>query len=315
MADRTRGPTPLAFWLEEALGSWILPVAALAAVALGGALYLAGVLSEGTAALVAAVVAPLSAALLMVRPALEPGRARGARALAVAAAGLTLAVSAFPAVRAIHPGDPLFHGDVGIEGEMIPVPAGVSGRIKILVSGKLREGGEPSVSFVLGGTERPIEGKLERTTGYARVGRLGRTRVQHDHTSDWYEGVLPEGATLRLERLSGRPASRLEVEAYRDLFSNGAHWVAALVVLLLSGVAEARLGARGNVAVLSGMALAFGLLVGFNATPASAVGPTIGGVVLGAMSGALAGGAAGWIARRLVPQAARREPGRGRAAA
>jgi hypothetical protein len=85
--------------------------------------------------------------------------------------------------------------------------------------------------------------------------------------------------------------------------------VFALLVLILASAADARLGMKGNAAVASGMALAFGLLVGFNATPAAAVGPAVGGVILGAMAGALSGAISGAIVRRWVP-AAKRRPAR-----
>jgi hypothetical protein len=253
------------------------------------------------------VAAPLVAALVAVRPALDQGRDRGGRLLAGAAALLALALSAVPAVRTILPGAPLFAGDVGIEGEGVAVPSGVGGRVKLLVSGKLPQAGDPSVAFAFGGTERPLEGKLERTYGYARVGRAGRARVTHDHTSDWYEGTLRPGATeLRLDRLQGQLAGRLQVSVYRDWLPHS--WLLALSValLLVAAAADARLGLKGNVAVPVGMSLAFGLLVAFNATPAAAVGPAVGGVVLGAMLGALAGAVAGLLARKIVPAARRR---------
>jgi len=84
----------------------------------------------------------------------------------------------------------------------------------------------------------------------------------------------------------------------------------AAAALLLAAAADARLGLKGNTAVPSGMALAFGLLVAYNATPFAAAGPAVGGVVLGAMVGALAGAIAGVIGRKLVPQARRRPPDR-----
>ncbi len=312
MPDDAKGPSLFTFWLEDALTSWILPVAAIAAVAGTGALYAAGLVSEVSTAALVAVAAPVAVAVVMVRPALEAGRDAGSRALLVAAAILTLVVTVVPALQAILPGPPLLGGDVGIEGETIPVPAGIGGRVRLLVAGRLKEGGEPQVTFAFTGTREPIEGKLERTTSYARVGRLGRERVTHDHTSDWYEGVLSPGATaLRLARLQGQLGGRLQVLVYRDWLPHGLQTIAALAVLLLAAVADARAGVKGSSAVDSGMSLAFGLLVSFNATPASAVGPAVGGVILGAMGGALAGAVADWIGRKLVPAARKRPAGKG----
>ncbi len=177
------------------------------------------------------------------------------------------------------------------------------------MNGKLKQGGEPSVVFRFTGAEQPIEGKLERTVGYARIGRGGRARVSHDHNSDWYEGKLAPGATeLRLAELRGQLGGRLQVSVYRDWLPHPLLLAAALCALLLAAAADARLGLKGNAAVASGMSLAFGLLVSFNATPVSAVGPAVGGVVLGAMVGAAAGAVAGWLGRKMVPVAKRRGP-------
>ncbi len=301
------GPSPLSFWLEEALAGWILPVVALAAIVVTGILYLTGIASEAVTGAFVAVVAPVGVAVFMLRPALEAVRDRGARILVAAAAGLTLVASAVPALQAIVPGSPLFRGDVGAEGDTVAVPQGLDGHVRMLVNGKLREGGEPSVAFTFAGTERPIEGKLERTYGYARVGRSGRARVQHDHTSDWFEGVIPSGTpALRVDRLQGQLGGRMQVAVYRDWLPGWAMWAVAAAALLLAAAADARLAMRGNAAVAAGMALAFGLLVASNATPGSAVGPAVGGIVLGAMLGALAGAIAGWIVRKAVPPARKR---------
>lgn len=313
MPNDATGPSSLSLWLEEALTSWILPVAALVVVVATGILYYAGLVSEPAAGGLVAVAAPLLAAVLMLRPLVESGRDRGGKALVAVSAAATLLASAVPALRSIVPGEPLFQGDVGIVGEEIPVPTGVQGKVRALVHGKLGQGGEPSVAFTLAGSEPAIDGHLERTFGYARVGRGGRARVAHDHTADWFEGTLPPGAAaLRLTKLQGQLGGRLEVAVYRQWLQRGWLWAVAVAALLLAAAADARLGLKGNTAVPSGMALAFGLLVAYNATPFAAAGPAVGGVVLGAMLGALAGAIAGAIGRKLVPQARRRPPDRPR---
>ncbi len=307
----SQGRSAISFWLEDALSSWILPVAALAVVVATGALYLTGLLSEAATGAVVAAAAPVVVAAVMLRPALDAGRDRGGRALLWAATALTLAFTAIPALQAILPGQPIFQGDVGIEGEGIAVPPGVSGRVRLLVNGKLKEGGEPSVAFRLTGTEQPIEGRLERTIGYARVGRAGRTRVAHEHTSDWYEGKLAPGATeLRLAALRGQLGGRMQVSVYRDWLPHWLLFLGAVAALLVAAAADARLAMKNSAAVASGMSVAFGLLVAFNATPGTAVGPAVGGLVLGAMAGAISGAAAAWIGRKVVPAARRRPPGR-----
>jgi len=307
MADRSTGPSALAFWLEEALTGWILPVAALTALLAVAALYWSGLLPEQVTATLVSVIAPLTAALFVLRPALDPSRDRLGRLLAVATAVLAFACSAVPAVQAILPGDPLVQGDLGIEGETIAVPAGVSGRVRVLVSGKLRQGGDSAVAFSFAGPERPIEGRLERTYRTARIGRSGSARVAADHTSDFYEAVLPAGISeIRLDRLQGQLGGRLRLAVYRDWFPHSAMLLLALLVLILAGAADARLGLRGNAAIPAGMALAYGILVAMNATPAAAVGQAVGGVLLGAIVGSVAGAGADVLMRRFVQGPSRR---------
>jgi len=303
MADRA--PTSFSLWLGEALSGWILPAAGLAVVAASGLLYAAGVVSEEAIASMVVLAAALGVALYVLRPALDPRREAGSRAVAGGAAVLTLVATALPALRTVHPGDPVFAGEVGQVDETISVPEGFSGSVRLLVSGRLAQRGEPSVTFVITGTQDPVEGRLERTFGYARVGRGGRARVAHDHTADFYPARIARGARqLKLDRIQGELGSRLRVAVYREPIPiAGGPWVLAGLAVLLASIADARLGLKNNLAVAAGMAVAFGLLVTYHATPAAAVGPAIGGFILGALGGSLAGWATGAFARRLVPPA------------
>jgi hypothetical protein len=312
-----RAPSTFTLWLDEALSGWILPVSALAVVGAVGALYLAGFAGEEATATLVVLAVGIVAGLYLLRPALDAQREPLARGLAVAAALLTVLATLLPALRTVRPGEPLFAGDVGQVDETIPVPPGAAGPVRLLVSGKLPEHGEPSVTFTLAGTKEPVEGKLERTYGYARVGRGTRARVAHDHTADYYPADLPSGAhELKLERLTGQLGSRLTVQIFREPIPlAGGPWILAGLALLLACAADARLAQRNNLSVAAGMAVAFALLITYNATPAAAVGPAVGGVVLGALAGSLAGWAVGAIVRRMVPAAPRRlAPGKGKPA-
>ncbi len=315
MADKT-SVSSFSLWLDEALSGWILPVAALAAVAAMGLLYAADLVSEEATASLVVVAVGLGVGLYVLRPALDPRRDGASRAAAAGAALLTAVATVLPALRTVHPGDPIFRGDVAQADEAIPVPEGVSGPVRLLVSGKLAERGEPSVAFTITGTKEPVEGRLERTFAYARVGRGGRARVAHDHTADFYPAEIPAGAReLKLERLQGQLGSRLFIAVYREPIPvAGGPWVLAALALALGSVADARLGLKNNLAVAAGMAAAFGLLVTYNATPAAAVGPALGGIILGALGGSLAGWIAGALVRRFVPPARKRGPARPNAA-
>jgi hypothetical protein len=310
MTDRAQ--SSFSQWLDEALSGWILPVAGLVAVGAAGVLYLAGLAGEDGMATVVVLTVGVGVALYLLRPALDPGRDAGTRTLAGVASALTLVATVLPALATVHPGDPLFAGDVSQADDTVAVPQGVSGPVRLLVSGKLPERGEPSVTFTIAGTQEPVDGKLERTFGYARVGRGGRARVAHDHTADYYPARIPAGtAALKLDRLRGQLGSALRIAVYREPIPvAGGPWVLAALALLLACVVDARLAQRNDFGVATGMAVAFGLLVTYNATPAAAVGPSVGGVVLGALGGSLAGWFAGVLVRRLVPPARKRAGGR-----
>ena len=315
MADKAP-MSSFSLWLDEALSGWILPVAGLALVALFGLLYVADIVSEEATASVVVLAVGLGVGLYVLRPTLDIGRDPGSRAVAAAAAVLTAVATVLPALRTVHPGEAVFGGDVGQVDETIAVPEGFSGPVRLLVSGKLAERGEPSATFIITGTKDPVEGKLERTFGYTRVGRGGRARIAHDHTADFYPAQIQPGAReLKLDRLRGQLGSRLLVAVYREPIPiAGGPWVLAAVALLLAAIADARLGLKNNLAVAAGMAVAFGLLVTYNATPAAAVGPAVGGLILGALGGSLGGWLAGAVARRFVPQARKRGVARPNAA-
>jgi hypothetical protein len=304
-----RGPSSFSLWLDEALSSWILPVAALVAVLAVGLLYLAGLASEEATATIVILAVSVGVAVYVGRPALDPKRDPATRGLSLAAAVLTLVAAGWPSLRTVNPGSPVFSGDLGDVDEAMALPAGAGGSIRLLISGKLPERGEPSVSYTIAGTREPVEGRLERTFSSARVGRSGRARVAHDHTADFYPAYIPPGTRqLKLDRVSGQLGSRLSVAGYREpLPLPWGPWVAAALAVVVASAAEARLGRKSDLSVAAGMASAFGLLVTFNATPAAAVGPSVGGVVLGALTGALGGWIVGILVRRFVPPAARRD--------
>jgi hypothetical protein len=283
-------PSTFSLWLEEALTGWILPAAALAAA--GGAylLYTLGLLPEGPAAAALAVLVAALVGLLMVKPSLAPSAEPIGRWLAVAAAVGVALVALGGALPAVLPGEPVAQGELATAGESLPLPAGLAGRVRVLAHAPLPPGGTPQVDFRLGGTVAPAEGRVERTVSYARVGRGSRTAVAHDHNETWVRGTLSAGAAaLTLDRLSGPLAGPLHLAVHGDPLPAGLLWAVGVAALLAAAVAHSRLR-KGNVAALAGMGVAYGLLVGANATPVTAVGTSLGGILLGGIGGALAGG-------------------------
>jgi hypothetical protein len=114
------------------------------------------------------------------------------------------------------------------------------------------------------------------------------------------EARLAPARTLRLDRLSGEPVGALHVAVFPEPVPTWLFVAMALVIAIGGAIADARLR-KGNAAAVTAMALAFGLIVTENATPASAIGTTFGAILLGAISGAIAGVVLAAIARRIVP--------------
>jgi len=296
-----RLPSAFSLWLEEALTGWILPVAALVLAGVAALLYLAGWLPEGATAAALSAVAGILAAVFVARPAVSARADGPGRVLALVAAAGSLFVAAVPPALTVLPGAPLAEGALEARGDRLALPAGLSGRVRLLVRVRLPQGGSPSVPFRLSGAESPIEDKLERTFSYARVGRGGRAAVAHDHSAVFLEARIPSGApALTLERLGSDAAGPLLVQIFPDPVPVFLQWALAVLVVLAAAAAEARLR-QGGIAALAGIAGAFGLLVAENATPEAAVGTAVGAVLLGAAAGAAAGGAVAFLVKRLLP--------------
>jgi hypothetical protein len=289
--------------MDAALSGWKVPLAGLVVAASAALLHLGGLASEPAAAAVIVLCVAVVAALHLAARALDPTRDGWSRALAGVAAALTAVATAFPSVRTVLPGEALLQGELRQRGDQVTVPAGLSGAVRLLVTGALPDRGEPWVSFRIAGTDPPVEGRLARTFAYARIGRGGRRRVASDHAADFHDArIAPGTRALELEQVQGSLDAPLRVAAYRQpLPIPGGPWGLALAALALAALAEARLARPSALAVPAGMALAFGLLVTYDATPSSAVGPAVGSLLLGAIAGSLAGWFAGALARRLVP--------------
>jgi hypothetical protein len=290
-------PSAFSLWLEEALTGWVLPLVGLGLVAAAAGLYWLGLLPDGPTGAALACLVALGVALLLVKPSLSPAVATPLRALTVGVAAAVAVLTVLPAIQAVAPGEPAGLGELAQPGDSLPLPPGLAGRVRVLVHAPLPPGGTPQVDFRIGGGAAPLEGRVERTLSYSRVGRGSRAAVTHDHNEVWVHGEVAAGAgSLRLERLTGPVAGPLQVAVYRAWFPPRLLWLLASLALLAAAAVEARLG-KGNGAAVAGMGLAYGLLVGANASPASAVGTSLGAILLGALAGALAGTIAVTLAR------------------
>lgn len=279
---------------------WFFPALGVTIAVAVGVFYVAGMLSESAVGAVVAVLVPFVLAVMVARPAF--GRPADGLATALLAVGavLTLLVAAIPSLEAVHPGEPLFVGEFDRADQGSSLPEGVRGRVLVLVSAPLGNGGEPQVSFRLGGFAEPVEGRLERTFSYARVGRSGRARVAHDHDSDWFEARIPDGAReVRLERIQGATVGGLRVAVYRDWLPRSLAWTLSLLALVLAAAGEVRAGREAGSTIAAGVALGFALVVSYNVTPAQAVLPSLWAIVLGAIVGAPAAVLVRFLVRRI----------------
>jgi hypothetical protein len=303
-------------WTDEILQGRAVPAVLLVGAAVAAALYLAGLLAEGPAAALLAVLVAAALVVFMARPALaatvDP-LTRGVAILIALAAGL---LCALPAISSVLPGPPAAQGEVSRAGDRLELPAGALGpwgRLRLLVHAPLPPGGTPVVDFRFTAGADPLAGQVERTVSYSRVGRGSRAAVAHDRNETWVHGALGPGApALVLERIDGEVAGPLQVSVHEEWMSPLALWLVSLLVLAVAAVWETRLR-RSHLTALAGMALAYGLLVHGNATPHAAVGTSVGAILLGALGGALAGGLLAMLAR-LGPwaQEAPREAPRGK---
>jgi hypothetical protein len=304
MSDERRAePSPF----EGLIRPWFFPSFGLTIVAGVGIFWTAGMLTESAVGAIVAVLVPLVLGLMVLRPALAASTDAVARAMLGAAAVLSFAVAAIPAFEAVHPGEPHVVAELTRAGDVQTVPPGTNGKVLLLVSTRLGGAAEPVVSFRLGGFDQPVEGELRRTTGFARVGRGGSTKVTHDHDSDWFEANLPAAAKeIRLERVQGLSTTPLRVELYRDWLPHGLAWILSLVTLALAAVGEVRCRRDSGATIAAGVALGFGLVVSYNVTPGRAVVPALWAIVLGAILGAPAAVVLRLVARRFLPSAATR---------
>jgi len=305
MAEETR---PQENPFEGLIRPWFFPSFGLTVVVGVAVFWFTGLLTESAVGGIVAVIVPLVLALMVLRPALSTAPGTATRALLAAAAILTFLVAAIPAFEAVHPGEPHMVAELTRAGETQAIPPGTSGEVLLLVSTRLGGASEPVVSFRLGGFEKPVEGELRRTTGFARVGRGGSTKVSHDHDADWFEAKLPDLAKeIRLERVQGLSTAPLRIEMFRDWLPHRLAWILSILVLALAAVGEVRCRRDSGATIAAGVALGFGMVVSYNVTPAQAVIPSLWAIVLGSIVGAPAAVLVRMAVRRLLPAAATRD--------
>ncbi len=299
MSQESR-PEPSPF--EGLIRPWFFPSLGLTVVVGIAVFWWAGLIGDSAVGALIAIVVPLALAVAVLRPAIEGSVDPLTRVLLGLAAVLTFAVPAIPSYQAVRPGEPHVVAEFGRAGDVQSVPQGTNGEVLLLVSTRLGGGAEPLVSFRLGGFDEPVLGELRRTTGFARVGRGGSTRVTHDHDADWFEAKLPAGAKeIKLERVQGLSTAPLRVEMFRDWLPHKVAWVLSLLVLLLAAAGEVRSRRDTGAAIAAGAALGFGLVVSYNVTPARPVVPEIWAILLGAIIGAPVAVLVRMAFRRILP--------------
>lgn len=277
-------------------------IAAGAIVLLLAAGYLSGMIGDGVLGIVIAVVVGLAIAARVAATLLESASGIVARISVVLLAMAMLALAVLPVALTIMPGKPIATGALSQPGDAVSVPDAANGQLRLLVHGGIASEGAASVDFELAGAKAPVEGRLERSTSQARVGRRGTATQVHEHMSEYLNVVLPAGQhSLKLARIDGPLAGALDVRVYRDLFPINLDIIVGAVLLALVALLAARLHVGSDTVVVAGLALAFGIVGHEFITPDSVVRPIVGALIVGALVGGTAGGILAWGARKVLP--------------
>lgn len=283
-AGRRRWRAP---WIVAAL---LIPVVILR---------IAGLVDIAAVEVFLALVVPLAAVMVLAGP--VQARRSVRQWLAVAGvASITFVASTVPGLDALLPGAPLAQGHVEAVGDVIQLPEGLEGRVRMLVHVELPIHGEALVAVRLSGTKGPFEARFERTVSRQQTESGSRRRVWfRDPESRYFTVAIPVGTErLRVEKLVGQPRDPVRIEIFRPPL--GTAWVVAagLVTLLLVVLVGIRLPLRENALPAAAFALCFGLVFAGGATPGSALRPAVGALVLGVFIGGSLGSVLSRVATR-----------------
>jgi hypothetical protein len=298
---------------ESNSGRFIAASLALAAAAVV-ILYLADALAEAAVGSLFAGAVGLGVAFYLMNSLGSSVQTTAARAAVIALVVVTGFLAVAPVMLSIFPGPMLSRGEVKAVGDALPLPADVSGPVRLLIHGGISGEGTSRLDFTFAGGDRPIVGKLERSTSNVRVGRRGHATVSHERNTEFVEGWISKGqSTLTLDALEGPASGALEVQIYHDYLPVVPDVAAAIVLLVLLSLLAVRLEASSGVVAAAGTALFFGVMGYQFVTPGSVVRPEVGALIMGGLVGISAGGSIGWIVRKAVGMFAPR-PSKTRAA-
>jgi hypothetical protein len=273
---------------------WVWAIACLAALACAAALgRAAGIPASAAGAMVMAGTAIITAVSMLRVPLSAETDPTLTRWVAIAAVA---AMTSVPAITSMLPGAGVISGQLSKVGDKILL-GGLTGSVRILVSGSLPGGSTAYAGYVLAAGGERIEGSFERSIrrSWHKMGRFYDAR-----TSEYHALRLAPGAqALELVRVDGRFEGAIRVRVFRA-YARG--WVLVLLSvasLALAAALDAIGKHQGTFAVHAGIGIIVGALARWTATPESALASAISSVALGTPLGTVAGSAAAGIARRM----------------
>ncbi len=306
----------------DAIRAWAIPGTAVLVIATLAALS-AGDLVATPVALAGTVAATL---VLLVyigeRPLLVGEHSVQDRAVGAALAVVWFAACYLPFHARLFPGRPLVDGaQVTASGSGLPlrIPATGARAVDLLLEGKLAPnptgGAAPPVRYVLtldgqGGT-RTIDGMFEDRLATRRLGRRGTAVVHQTHTADVRLLANPGRGDITVTHLVLEPesAQAITVSAFAHPLPGTIVLAIATAVLLAAVIAFDRLGPAGDTdgALTLSTAAALGTALIF--WTSNAVHPDypalIGSMIFGGPIGFAVGAILWWTAKRLIVRPAR----------
>jgi len=215
---------------------------------------------------------------------------------ALAWGGVLLVAAAAPVLNAVFPGRLAAEGTVSVKGDVIQLPTGFDGSVRILVSGALPEGSY--LRFSLEAGPEVLGGDLRRGVKWWRAGEE-RRHYHEDRSSVLVAGRIPPGVDrLALGSLAGNPV-KLLVRVYAPIVPT---WIVMLMALAtgLSFTVFGALTSRARLAATAAVvAVLSAVFAGAIARPDAAVGPVLAGLAAGTLVGVPLGNMIGAASRGL----------------
>ena len=256
---------------------------------------------EALTPLIVVGIATLIAAVALARVTAELRDGAAWRIGSVAICAVLFALTVWPIYAATLPGAPVAEAHNIGEAGTIALPGGFSGPARILIHGTLagETSAEVHVHLTAGKAHESLA--LTRRFDSARVGRSGRTTVEHEINSQVATMRVPSDAQQISVTITGSAlnADGLTAKVYRDLCPVPVLIALAVVALLVFIIMAIRGGDRRIIAG-GGALVGFGVAATEVMEPSAMVRPLIGALLIGGVAGAVAAGFVGSLVARVM---------------